>query len=144
MRKPWKPDADIVQLRKVVTNLPTGNAPPILSEILEALGKLVRTGTPTVIDLGAIPFSGGDEKVLHDVLGEGEVTAVLQAMGESHVQETGIAGVWRVDNYDLHGETQSRFIEITYVPDILRTQPEDAVRGRDLLAERLAERTGET
>ncbi|MDV7145427.1 hydrogenase expression/formation C-terminal domain-containing protein [Tropicimonas sp. TH_r6] len=132
--------ADLVQLKEAVANLPTGNAPPILSEILDALGRLIDRAEPTVIDLGAIPFTGGDEKVLQEILGNGEVNAVLDAMGESHVQETGIPGVWRVDHCDPKGEIQSRFIEITFVPDILKTQSEDAQRGQEMLAERLSER----
>lgn len=132
--------ADLVQLKEAVANLPTGNALPILSEILEALGRLIDGAEPTVIDLGAIPFTGGDEKVLQEVLGRGDVNAVLDAMGESHVQETGIAGVWRVDHYDPNGEIQSRFIEITFIPEILKTQPEDALRGQEILDERLRER----
>ncbi len=125
-----------------MANLPTGNALPILSEVLEALGQLVENGRTTVIDLGAIPFTGGDENLLHEILGTGEVNAVLNAMGESHVQETEIPGVWRVDHYDQTGETQSRFIEIAVIPEILKTQIEDAVRGRELLAERLNDRKG--
>jgi hydrogenase-1 operon protein HyaF len=137
-----KSGADIVQLREAVANLPTGNAPPILAEIHEALGRLVESGTTAVIDLGSIPFTGGDEKVLQDVLGEGEVNAVVNAMGESFVQETEIPGVWRVDHYDQAGSTQSRFIEITFIPDILRTQREDALRGHEMLAERLNGKIG--
>ena len=133
---------DVERLRKAVVNLPTGNALPILSEILARLDRLIERDEPSVIDLGAIPFTGGDEKLLQEILGSGEVNAVLDAMGESHVQETAIPGVWRVDHYDAAGETQSRFIEITFIPDILKTQKEDATRGREMLAERLSERLG--
>lgn len=136
------PGSDAARLRHAVENLPTGNAPPILSEILEALGQLIENGTPTVIDIGAIPFTGGDEKAMQDILGDGEVTAVLSAMGDSHIAETGIPGVWRVDHYDPDGAVQSRFIEVTFIPEILKTQPEDATRGHEMLAERLRERLG--
>lgn len=134
--------ADVYRLRRAVRDLPTGNALPILSEVLEALGQLVETGKTRVIDLGAIPFTGGDEKIMQEMLGDGEVSAVLNAMGESHIQETAIPGVWRVDHYDLNGEVQARFIEITTMPDILRTQPEDAARGHEMLTERLQDRLG--
>ncbi len=142
MRNSSKSGADLVQLMGAVANLPTGNALPILAEIQEALGRLIESGTTAVIDLGSIPFTGGDEKILQEILGDGEVNAVLNAMGESFVQETAIPGVWRVDHYDLQGKTQARFIEVTFIPDILRTQPEDALRGHEMLAERLNERTG--
>jgi len=45
-----------------------------------------------------------------------------------------------VDHFDENGEYQSRFIEITFLPDILKTQPEDAERGLEDLKLRLEER----
>lgn len=141
LRNTSKPESDLVQLKAAVANLPTGNALPILSEIRDALRRLIEGDEGSVIDLGAIPFTGGDEKVLQEVLGTGEVKAVLNAMGESHVEETAIPGVWRIDHYDPHGAPLSRFIEVTRVPDILRTHREDLLRGRDMLAERLNDRT---
>ena len=129
-----------VQLMQAIAQSATGNALPILYEVLSALDELVGAGKPTVIDLGAIPFTDGDEKVLEDILGEGEVRAVLQVMGESLIRETSIPGVWRVDHHDPQGEVQSRFIEITFLPEILKTQPEDARRGQEMLADRLREK----
>ena len=121
----------------VLSFVATGNASPVLHEIKHALAQLLDSGTPSIIDLGAIPFAPGDDRILEDVLGTGEVHAVLSLMGESHVRETAIAGVWRVDHLDEKGEFQSRFIEITFMPDILKTQREDAARGLETLSERL-------
>jgi hydrogenase-1 operon protein HyaF len=118
----------------------TGNADPILREIRFALAKLVETGETTTIDLGAIPFAAGDERILDGVLGEGEVQAVLSSLGSSRIAETAIGGVWRVDHMDEDGEIESRFIEVTYMPDILCTQEEDAAFGLKELTERLHDR----
>ena len=74
---------------------------------------------------------------------QGEVQASLDLDGESHVQETGISGVWRVDHFDAVGETQSRFVEVTFIPAILRAQPEDAQLGLARLAERLEQKLTE-
>lgn len=115
----------------------TGNAIPFLHEIKHALEHLLKTGTESVIDLGAIPFAPGDERILEEILGEGEVDATLTIMGQSHVRETAIPGVWRVDHLDTNGAFQSRFIEITFLPNILKTQPEDAERGLATLTEHL-------
>ncbi len=119
----------------------TGNALPVLHEICQALKKLLDTGQPTVIDLGAIPFAGGDERMMDEVLGTGEARAVLDLSGESHVHETGISGVWRVDHFDSAGETQSRFVEVAFVPGILKTQAQDASDGLARLTERLQQKT---
>ena len=121
----------------VLSFVATGNASPLLHEIKHALTQLINDGSENIIDLGAIPFAPGDDRILNDILGTGEVHAVLSLQGESHVRETGVPGVWRVDHLDENGEQQSRFIEITFMPDILKTQREDAERGLETLAERL-------
>lgn len=126
------------------SHMSTGNAKPVLREIQAALEKLLSDGTATTIDLGAIPFAAGDERLLDEMLGKGELTATIEVMGRSNVEETGIPGVWRVDHFDEAGETQSRFIEITYLPEILKTQREDAEAGLTRLEARLSEFDGQT
>ena len=115
----------------------TGNALPVLHEVRHALADLIEKNKTAIIDLGAIPFAPGDERVLDSILGDGEVHAVLQTLGDSHVRETSICGVWRVDHMDTSGEYQSRFIEVTYLPEILKTHFEDAVKGLETLTARL-------
>jgi len=122
---------------EILSFVTTGNAEPVLHEIRHALIALINDGTTSIIDLGAIPFAPGDERVLNEVLDVGEVDATLRVLGESHVRETAIAGVWRVDHLNESGEIQSRFIEITFMPEILKTQNEDAVIGLETLTVRL-------
>lgn len=122
---------------EVMSFVATGNASPLLHEIKHALTQLINDGTENIIDLGAIPFAPGDDRILEDILGTGEVHAILSLQGESHVRETSIPGVWRVDHLDEAGQQQSRFIEVTFMPDILKTQREDAERGLETLAEHL-------
>ena len=138
-----EPDHVRSPLEELRSHLGTGNAWPVLSEIATALRALLDSGRETTIDLGAIPFGPGDERVLDDVLGQGEVQATLDALGKSHVSETGIPGVWRVDHFDQRGETLSRFIEVTFFPDILKTQTVDAETGHARLLARLKERDGQ-
>lgn len=121
----------------VLSFVATGNAAPLLHEIKHALTRLLDDGSESIIDLGAIPFAPGDERVLDNVLGVGEVQAILTIMGESHVRETTVPGVWRVDHLDENAEFQSRFIEITFLPKILKSQREDVERGVETLSERL-------
>jgi hydrogenase-1 operon protein HyaF len=121
----------------VLSFVSTGNAAPLLHEIKHALGQLLENNVTSTIDLGAIPFAPGDERLLNDVLGVGEVHAALAVMGESHVRETAVPGVWRIDHFDEDGEIQSRFIEITFMPDILKTQRTDAETGLETLSQRL-------
>ena len=51
--------------------------------------------------------------------------AKLNALGPSEIYETRFAGVWLVTHYNEDKEVIGRFIEITRIPDILRSQPED-------------------
>ena len=127
-------------LQEVLSYVGTGNADPILREIHHALKNLVETGETTVIDLGAIPFAAGDERILDSVLVEGELNATLNSLGTSYILETDIPGVWRIDHLNDDNEVQSRFIEVTYFPEILRTQKEDAQIGLQALTDRLQER----
>ncbi|MEG3618098.1 hydrogenase expression/formation C-terminal domain-containing protein [Magnetovibrio sp. PR-2] len=127
------------EMDEILSFVETGNAPPLLNEILHALTALIETGQETTIDLGAMPFATGDERIFNDILGTGEVSCVLTVLGESRIHETAIPGVWRIEHFDENGEYQSRFIEITFIPQILKTQPEDAERGVRELAERISE-----
>lgn len=131
-------------LAELKSHVSTGNARPVLNEILAALEKLLADGTTTTIDLGALPFAAGDERMLDAVLGKGEVAATLELSGRSQVEETGIPGVWRIDHYDPNGETLSRFVEVTFLPEILKSQREDAETGLTRLAARLEELDGQT
>lgn len=129
---------------EIRSHISTGNARPVLSEIHAALELLLTTGETTTIDLGAIPFGPGDERVLDEALGVGEIRATLDALGQSVVHETAFPGVWRVDHLDPRGETLSRFVEVTFIPDILKSQHADAEEGLARLAGRLEELDGRT
>ena len=98
---------------------------PILHEIRHAVGRLLETGETRVIDLRSIPLAPGEEETIIDTLCCGEVHAKLNALGPSEIYETRFAGVWLVTHYNEDREVIGRFIEITRIPDILRSQPED-------------------
>lgn len=104
----------------------TGNLLPLLHEIRHALARWLDAGTPHIIDLRSIPMAPEEESRLLDTLGRGEVQATLAALGNSDVLETAIAGVWLVSHYNDEGALLGRYIEICHVPDILKSQTEDA------------------
>lgn len=117
----------------------TGNDLPILNEIRHALKKLLDTGEGTAIDLRRIPMAPGEEGRLENVLGLGEVTAQLNALGPSEIRETAFPGVWLVTHHNTSGETISKFIEVTWFPSILKAQQEDVKHGLKNLTQRLSE-----
>jgi hydrogenase-1 operon protein HyaF len=114
----------------------TQNVVPILHEIRHALHKLLEDGVSTIIDLRAMPFAPGEEVELEQRLGVGEVVSQVSALGPSEVKEMGIPGVWLVTHFNTEDEIMSKFIEVTFVPSIIKSQPDDIERGiQDLEAD---------
>jgi hydrogenase-1 operon protein HyaF len=114
-----------------------GNALPILHEVRHALERLIATGEETRIDLNAIPFGPGDLARVEALLGRGEVSATIDALGPTPVRETAIPGVWIVDYRNSEDQRLSLHLEITRVPQILCTQSEDLATALTTLDNRL-------
>jgi len=103
----------------------TWNVKPILHEIRHALLDLLESGNTSIIDLRSIPLAPGEEETIINALGQGEVHARLDALGRSDIYETVYSGVWLVTHYNENETVVGRFIEITELPDILKSQRED-------------------
>lgn len=104
----------------------TGNLIPLLHEIRHALARWLENGDTHAIDLRSIPMSPEEEQRLLKLLGDGEIHATLSALGGSDIVETTFPGVWLVDHHNDDGVLVGRLIEICQIPDILKSQPEDA------------------
>ena len=103
----------------------TQNVKPLLHEIKHGLDALIETGKTSIIDLRSIPLAPGEEDKILNTLGQGEVLAQMNTLGLSEVIETQYAGVWVVTHYNDEGKIISRFIEVTTMPEIMRSQTED-------------------
>ena len=114
-----------------------GNAQPVLHEILYALQRLDEKGETTTIVLRSMPFGPGDEECLLNTLGRGEVSARLDAIGDSEIWESAFAGVWIVDHQNAAGEHIALQIEVTLVPEILRSQTPDIAESISRLEDQL-------
>lgn len=119
------PDTATPQFNIQIGNELTWNVQPILHEIRHALHKLIESGNNSIIDLRSIPLAPGEEDTIINTLGCGEVHARLNALGPSEIIETRFAGVWLITHYNEDNSIIGRFIEITALPDILKSQPED-------------------
>lgn len=117
----------------------TGNVKPLLNEIRHALDRLLNTGAETVIDLSSLPMGPGENERLVELLGEGEVKAEMTTLGPSMIAETAIPGVWTVKHCNANGETVGSFIEITRMPEILKSQQADMGAGIAKLDQTLEE-----
>lgn len=114
-----------------------GNLRALLTEIAAHLEKLVRDGATGSIDLNSLPFAPGEYEQLRQLLGQGEVSAHIEAIGPSEVVETRYPGVWWVTHYNVEGDIVADTLEITTIPEIIRSQPEDIVTGLELLRAQL-------
>lgn len=112
----------------------TQNVLPLLYEISHALEALQIHGETRTIDLRALPLAPGEEEEIESLLGTGEVSAQLDALGTSHIKETRFPGVWLITHYNTEQELIAKFIEITRMPSILQTQPDDIADSRQILA----------
>ena len=115
----------------------TRNVKPILHEIRHALEGLLESGETTIIDLRSIPLAPGEEETILNTLGRGEINAQLNALGMSDIYETRYAGVWLITHYNEDESVVSRFIEITELPAILKSQREDMAGALEELSEKL-------
>jgi len=111
----------------------TGNAPPLLHEISELLRCLLESGETAAIDLSALPLTPADLDWLRDTLGEGEIAVTLQASGESTLNETACPGVWWVTHHNEKGTVTSQFIEVAFVPELVKAHPQDVEIGLEHL-----------
>ena len=114
-----------------------GSVRPILHEIETLLATLVETGQGGSIDLRGLPMSPTDDAALAAALGAGEVNASVRALGETQVQETAIHGVWRTTHRDDSGHVVADLIEVSHVPEILKTHDADARAALSALRARL-------
>ena len=121
----------------------TWNVMPLLHEIKHALDNLINNDETSVIDLRSIPLAPGEEEKILNALGRGEVLAQLNALGPSEIIETQYAGVWVITHFNDENNIISRFIEITTMPDILRSQKEDVTAAYDRLTTSLEENSVE-
>jgi len=111
----------------------SGNAPVLLREIAEMVRRLLKDGEMSAIDLQALPLTPADIDWLHERLGEGEIAVTLDADGESTLIETNCPGVWWVTHRNPNGAVVSEFIEVAYVPEIVKAHREDVLIGLEHL-----------
>lgn len=121
----------------VTTEVATGNVEPLLHEIRHALKRLTSGEDGTTIDLKSLPLAPGEEERIEATLGTGEVRAEVDALGPTLIQETSYPGVWLITHKNADSAVVARFIEVTYIPELLRSQPEDIDAGIDRLEDEL-------
>lgn len=114
-----------------------GNVQAILHEIEALLSGLVDSGVGGSIDLRTLPLAPAEYRALEAWLGEGEVQATIEALGPTLVRETAVQGVWWVTHRNRDDQVTAELIEVSYLPEILKTDPRDAQVGLERLRAQL-------
>ena len=115
----------------------TGNAAAVLREIGSLLEQLAQNGDGGCIDLASLPFSSADRTWLQEKLGKGEVEVSINAGGPTTIVETGTPGVWWITHRNEQNAKSGEFIEVTLVPELVATHPDDVLLGLDSLNKKI-------
>jgi len=107
----------------------------LLSQIAEAVDVYIHHYIPEIIDIGALGLSAPERAILDQALGKGEISVEITVAGGSQIEETQFAGVWRVRHYGEGGALQTEWIEITDVPEIIKSDVADMAAGLKSLRE---------
>lgn len=124
------------------TGIETGlsaNVLAILNEIATLQAQLVDQNESGSIDLRGLPLLPGEYEALQTVLDKGELSATVDALGETQIRETQLAGVWWVKHNNRDGEVIAELIEVTQIPDIMKSDLRDIRDACAALREQLAE-----
>lgn len=77
-----------------------------------------RTGdAPVVIDVGQL--DDANRHLIDQVLGDGEVSVIYEGMVSARIQESVLAGVWRVQYLDEQENVERDVVEIAEVPSLV-------------------------
>jgi hydrogenase-1 operon protein HyaF len=132
------PGIEVAFSPEVPPSAATARATSILHEVATLLDRQLATGEPGSIDIGRVPLSSADQRLLEEVLQFGEVDAEI-GDETARVRESAVPGVWWLDFFGAGSRTVARFIEVTEIPEILRSGVHDRQKGLLRLNRKLAE-----
>lgn len=112
---------------------PSAQVFALLEELRVMLAALTKNGAHNSIDIRSLPLLPSDYETLMQVLGCGEVSATINALGVSEIKETRYSGIWLLRHYNTHDEIIAELIEVTPLPDILKTQAPDLIDSSEKL-----------
>jgi hydrogenase-1 operon protein HyaF len=93
-------------------------AAELLDGLIDALSAY-RVTDPDHPRIDLAPLSAGTLDTLNQMLGEGEVSALIEAPERVEIQETVFAGVWRVRRLDAQGAIRQELLEACAIPDVV-------------------------
>lgn len=109
-------------------------AKSIAYEIYTLQERLLKEGKDGTIDLRTLPAVNATSLAwLEKWLPRGEVSAYVTSHGVTEVRETIYSGVWWIVHKNAKGDIVTEWIQVTYIPDILKSCKEDIQQGWEKL-----------
>lgn len=138
-----RPSRLSIQIPVEVAGPSTGLAQAVVTELIEHLAVLANSGRLHVIDLTSLPMTGSDKSELERLLGKGEVSITLSTIGDSYIYETAFSGIWWIKHYSADDRLIAELIEVTPIPDIIKSHPDDISKAAIDLAKVIVDESGE-
>jgi len=113
--------------------LPSAQTSALLQEILSMLEALSQRGDTNSIDIRSLPLSPAEYEFLQVFFADGEVSAKINTLGLSEIRETRFPGVWWVRHLNAQDEVIAELLEVTTLPDMLKTQMPDLYQSTEAL-----------
>lgn len=126
-----------VKISSATQTAPGAGVSALLRETLELLERLLRYEEGGAIDLRSLPFGAADRERLEEFLGAGEIEITLNLDGKSRLRETAYPGVWWVEHRNRDEALVAELLEVTAIPEIAVSAPEDIAAGAERLRARL-------
>lgn len=112
---------------------PGSSAQAVLAEIEECALRFAAAGEEASIDLRCLKAMPVEREMLANLLGCGEVSATVDAIGRSEIYETSVPCVWWVRHRNIEEEIVGELIEINEVPEVLRGDRKAVAYGLEAL-----------
>lgn len=107
------------QVRVDIDPAAIAKAKALLENVLEALNNYVAAENYTFNVLG-LPVA--ELAFINEIMGEGEVSIIQQGETHTQIQESVLAGVWRVQCFNAQGELVGDSIEVGDIPRSIKEQ----------------------
>lgn len=101
----------------------------LVQGLRDALQRLLDEDEPSQIDLATLHLDAGARRRLRQLLGQGGVSARIEALGETRIDETATPGLWWITHYNAGGEVVAEFIDVSFCPLILVRDPGEVRAG---------------
>lgn len=101
------------------------NAPPLLTELVDAIGRYRPGAAAHVINLSLLPQTDADIVFLDQRLGVGPVTILSRGYGNCRISTTATKNVWWVRYFNSREALILNSLEVVDVPDVACAAQED-------------------